>query len=69
MMTLQELKQILQDRLNPEDILERFDITSEDLLDRFEERIEIQFKDLLNEFAEEENTDDNNYRNSGNDDK
>jgi len=61
-MTLTRLKQILADKLNPEEILERFDIQSEELLEEFSERVDLQFEELVKEFGDEdEETEDDDY--------
>ena len=59
-LTLPELKERLAQKLNPDDILEMLNITSEDLVEAFEDKIlakEEEFMELLasdEEFQSEE---------------
>lgn len=58
-MTLTELKQRMADKLNPEEILELFKLTSEDLLEAFDYLVEENFEEYAREYGEsEEETED-----------
>ena len=45
--TLEELKQLLKERVDPDLLLEELNISTEELVDRFEDKIEIRFTKLL----------------------
>lgn len=45
-MTLEELKEQLKDRVDPDLLLEELDISTEELVDRFEDKIEQKFNRL-----------------------
>lgn len=47
-MTLDELKELILAHYDPEDLLEIMQISSEEILDRFEDRV-IQYRDTLKE--------------------
>ena len=44
--TLEELKELLIERVDPDLLLEELELSSEDLVDRFEDRIEAKFSRL-----------------------
>lgn len=54
MLTMQELKDKLLQTKDPDELLEELDISSEDLLDRFEDKIDARYGRLCKEFEEEE---------------
>lgn len=45
--TLEELKELLKERVDPDLLLEELNISTEELVDRFEDKIEIRFTKLL----------------------
>lgn len=53
-LTLAELKDRLLATTNPEELLEKLDISSEELLNRFEDKLEERYEKLITEFSEEE---------------
>ena len=53
MLTLAELKERLSDFLTEIDLLEVLNISSEDLVERFEDRIEAKYNSLCKDFEEE----------------
>jgi hypothetical protein len=57
MLTLAELKGLLASQVDEVDLLELLNITSEDLVERFEDLIEARFEFLSQEFEEGEGDD------------
>jgi len=58
-LTLLELKERIADRLDPDLVLETLDINTEELLDAFEDRLELnrdKFTDVDNEDYDDYNT-------------
>lgn len=53
MITLQELKEILLERYDPLDVLEMLELTTEDLVNAFTDRIEDLFPKLQEDIGEE----------------
>jgi hypothetical protein len=53
MLTLYDLKERLK-QLDEITLMEELEISSEDLLERFEDRIELKYERLAKEFGEEE---------------
>lgn len=51
-LTLNEIKERLLNRFDPEDLLELLDLSSEELLDRFEDKIINRFEMLEEEVDE-----------------
>ena len=45
--TLEELCELLRERVDPDLLLEELDISTEELVDRFEDKIEQRFKRLV----------------------
>lgn len=45
--TLEELKELLKERVDPDLLLEELSISTEELVDRFEDKIESRFMRLL----------------------
>lgn len=46
-LTLEDLKEQLKERVDPDLLLEELDISTEELVDRFEDKIEQRFNRLL----------------------
>jgi hypothetical protein len=53
-LTLEELKEKLMDNYDPDDLLEFLELSSEEILDRFEDKVIKRFEQLEQEFLEEE---------------
>lgn len=47
MTTLEELKELLKERVDPDLLLEELGLSTEDLVDRFEDKIEAKFSKLI----------------------
>lgn len=56
--TTNDLQQRLKERYSPDDIAELLDLSSDDLIDRFEDRVEEKFDYLLKELDMEDIDDD-----------
>ena len=56
MLTLVELKQRMADRLNPDELVEILNISSEELVDAFADKIEERLDHFLTEFDDDENS-------------
>ena len=54
MMTFSELKERMSDRLNPDELVEILDISSEELVEAFQYKIEERLDYFLGEFDNEE---------------
>ena len=52
-LTLEELKEKLMDNYDPDDLLEFLELSSEEILDRFEDKVIRRFEQLEQEFIEE----------------
>jgi hypothetical protein len=52
-LTVEEIKERLLAKYDPDDIIELFQLTTEDLLDRFEDKM-LHYMDTLAELVEEE---------------
>lgn len=52
-LTLEELKEKLMDNYDPDDLLEFLELSSEEILDRFEDKVIKRFEQLEQEFIEE----------------
>lgn len=52
MLTIQEIKERMLATQDPDDILELLDISAEELLDRFEDKIEERYAGLCKEFSD-----------------
>lgn len=52
--TLEELKQRMAERTDPEILLERLDISSAELIERFEDKIDERFDSLCGEYWSDE---------------
>lgn len=52
MLTIQDIKDRMLATQDPDDILELLDISAEELLDRFEDKIEEKYTGLCKEFAD-----------------
>ena len=59
MLTLQELKDRIAYRKDPDDLVEMLDISSQQLVDRFEDAIEERFTGLCEEFEDVEEEESN----------
>lgn len=46
-LTLEELKELLKERVDPDLLLEELDLSTEELVDRFEDKIATRFVRLL----------------------
>ena len=57
MLTLVDLKTLLSSQVGEVDLLELLNINSEDLVERFEDRIEAKFNTLCREFEEDSSDD------------
>lgn len=53
-LTLEEMKERLTKTYDPDDLLEVFEITTEDILNRFEDRLIRNLDSFYEEFEEEE---------------
>lgn len=47
LITLMELKELLKERVDPDLLLEELGLSTEDLVDRFEDKIEAKFSKLI----------------------
>ena len=52
-LTLEELKEKLMENYDPDDLLEFLELSSEEILDRFEDKVIERFEQLEQEFIEE----------------
>ncbi len=52
-LTLEELKEKLMENYDPDDLLEFLELSSEEILDRFEDKVIKRFEQLEQEFLEE----------------
>jgi hypothetical protein len=52
-LTLEELKEKLMENYDPDDLLEFLELSSEEILDRFEDKVIKRFEQLEQEFIEE----------------
>jgi hypothetical protein len=52
-LTLEELKEKLMENYDPDDLLEFLELSSEEILDRFEDKVIRRFEQLEQEFIEE----------------
>ena len=52
-MTLEDLHERIRHKLDPDDLLELLQVSSDDLLDRFEDRVEIYMGKLLEAIEDE----------------
>jgi hypothetical protein len=50
MLTLEELMERMLTQLDPDDIITTLDITSEELLDKFDYKVQERFEELQDEF-------------------
>jgi len=57
-LTLDELRDKLLDQYDPDDLIELLQISAEELLDRFEDKLINRFETLQDEFLEEVEDDD-----------
>jgi hypothetical protein len=57
-LTLDELRDKLLDQYDPDDLIEMLQISAEELLDRFEDKLINRFETLQDEFLEEVEDDD-----------
>ena len=57
-LTLDELRDKLLDQYDPDDLIELLQISSEELLDRFEDKLINRFETLQDEFLDEVEDDD-----------
>lgn len=55
MLTLIELKQRMKEQLNPDELVEILNISSEELVETFQDKIEERFDYFLGEFDNEDN--------------
>lgn len=54
MLTLVELKQRMSERLNPDELVEILNLSSEELVEVFQDKIEERFDYFLGEYDDEE---------------
>jgi hypothetical protein len=52
-LTLEDLHERIRHKLDPDDLLELLQVSSDDLLDRFEDRVEIYMGKLLEAIEDE----------------
>ena len=52
-LTLEELKEKLMENYDPDDLLEFLELSSEEILDRFEDKVIKRFEQFEQEFIEE----------------
>ena len=57
-LTMEEIKELLLRQLDPEDFLEALEITSEELLDRFEDKLINKLEVFAEELEDEEENED-----------
>ena len=57
-LTMEEIKELLLRNFDPEDFLEALEITSEELLDRFEDKLINKLEVLAEELEDEEENED-----------
>ncbi len=53
MLTFKELKERMSERLNPDDLIEILEISSEELVEAFQDKIQERLDHFLGEFDEE----------------
>lgn len=53
-LTIEELKDRIAAQVDPDDIVELLDISSEELLERFTDKVEEKYNGLCKEFTDEE---------------
>lgn len=62
MLTLKELQQLLALNCDPDELIQILDISSEDLVERFTDKIEERYDELTEDFQEEDEFDETRER-------